>query len=382
MERSKIKISLDLIRNSKYRKYIFIFTAVLVLAVFSFYFVNNDEKYYNGTIAKITAVSQQSSDTTDANGNSDKMISQQIKAVIINGKHKNEEINFQNKTSFSNANDIYLKVNDEVFVSLNEGTSHNITSVQIIDFKRDTYIYYIVILFLLCAVLIGGLKGIRSLVSLGINILITLTVVSFYLKGCNLLITASLASLLYIVTSMFLVSGINKKSYSAILGTVAGTFVSMLIAFFVIKYTNGRGIHYEEMEFLTHPPEQIFFSEILIGTLGAIMDIAISMSSSIKEIYDGNPGIERKALMKSGMEIGKDIMGTMANTLVFAFVSGSIPILLIWIKNSFPISYIISINFSLEIIRALTGSIGIVLSIPITLYISVIILKKNKMGEY
>lgn len=92
-------------------------------------------------------------------------------------------------------------------------------------------------------------------------------------------------------------------------------------------------------------------------------------------------GIERKALIKSGMEIGKDIMGTMANTLVFAFISGSIPILLIWIKNSFPISYIISINFSLEIIRALTGSIGIVLSIPITLYISVIILKKNKIGE-
>lgn len=378
----KIKAFLDLIQNKKCKKYVFIFAAALVFAIFSFYFVNNDENYYNETIAKITTVSQQNSDTKDINGNSDIIIFQHVKAVIINGKYRNQKINFENKTSYSNANDIYLKVNDEIFVSLDEDTNHNITSVQIIDFKRDTYIYYIVILFLLCAVLIGGLKGIRSLVSLGINILITLAVVFFYLNGSNLLITASLASILYIIISMFLVSGINEKSYSAILGTMAGTFVSMLIAFLVIKFTNGRGIHYEEMEFITHPPEQIFFSELLIGTLGAIMDIAISISSSIKEIYDKNPRINKKDLIKSGMEIGKDIMGTMANTLVFAFISGSIPILLIWIKNSFPISYIIGINFNLEIIRALTGSIGIVLSIPITLYISVIILKKNKIGEY
>lgn len=382
MFRIKIKAFSDLIQNKRYKKYVLIFAAVLVFAIFSFYFVNNDEKYYNETIAKITNVSQQSSDTEDMNGNSDRIISQHVKAVIINGKYINQEINFENKTSYSNANDMYLKVNDEIFVSLKEDTNHNIASVQIIDFKRDTYIYYIVILFLLCAALIGGLKGIRSLISLGINILITLAVVSLYLNGCNLLVTASLASILYIIISIFLVSGINQKSYSAILGTMAGTFVSMIIAFLVIKFTNGRGIHYEEMEFLTHPPEQIFFSELLIGTLGAIMDIAISISSSIKEIYDKNPAINKKDLIKSGMEIGKDIMGTMANTLVFAFVSGSIPILLIWIKNSFPISYIIGINFNLEIIRALTGSIGIVLSIPITLYISIIFLKKNKIGEY
>jgi uncharacterized membrane protein len=111
------------------------------------------------------------------------------------------------------------------------------------------------------------------------------------------------------------------------------------------------------------------------------MDIAISISSSLKEIYDKNPQIERKMLINSGMEIGKDIMGTMANTLVFAYVSGSIPIILLLLRNGFPISYIININLSLEIVRALTGSIGIVLSIPITIYTSVMLLKSYKIGE-
>jgi uncharacterized membrane protein len=155
----------------------------------------------------------------------------------------------------------------------------------------------------------------------------------------------------------------------------------MLITMVVIWITKANGIHYEEMEFLTRPPEQIFIIEVLIGTLGGIMDIAITISSAIKELYDKNPDMGIKRMIQSGMEIGKDIMGTMANTLVFAYISGSIPMILLWLKNGIPIFNIINININLELIRAFTGSIGIVLSIPITLYISVLLLRNNKIGE-
>jgi len=382
MFQAQLKVFLEKIQNNKFKKNIFIFVTVVAFIIISFYFINNNEKYYNKTVAKITSVNEQTSKTIDMNGNTDENIVQKVTAVIMNGSHRGQKFNFENKTSYSNANDIYLKPNDEIFISFIEDKNNNITYVNIIDFKRDSYLYYIVTLFVLCAVLIGGFKGFKSLVSLTINIFIILAVVALYLNGCNLLIITSLASILFIVISIFLVSGINRKSYSAIVSTMVGTLVTMIITFVVIKFTKGQGIHYEEMEFLTHPADQIFFPEILIGTLGAIMDIAISITSSIKEIYDKNPLIERKALMKSGMEIGKDIMGTMSNTLLFAYISGSMPILLIWIKNSFPILYIISFNLNLEIIRALIGSIGIVISIPITLYISVILINKPKIGEY
>ncbi|MDF2989087.1 MAG: YibE/F family protein, partial [Eubacterium sp.] len=90
--------------------------------------------------------------------------------------------------------------------------------------------------------------------------------------------------------------------------------------------------------------------------------------------------IDRKLLVRSGKEIGKDIMGTMANILVFAYISGSIPMIVLWLKNGYSTFNILSYNLSLEIIRALTGSIGIVVSIPITLYISIFLLTNKRTG--
>ncbi len=371
------------IMNSRRNKYTFIVAVSLIIAsVFSYYFISTNENYYKKTIAKITSVTEaEESQAEDMNGNIEQINKQQIKAVIVNGSHKGEEIQLQNTTSYSGAYDLNFKVNDEVFVSLKEDAGKKIVSSEILDLKRDKYIAYVTILFILFILIIGGFKGLRSLTSVIANVIIFSAVIALYLHGYNLLLIASVASMFFIVLSISIVSGVNKKTISAISGTVAGTLAAMLITAVVVHITNSKGIHYEEMEFLTRPPEQIFFVEILIGTLGGIMDIAISISSAIKEIYDKNPDIERKTLIKSGMEIGKDIMGTMANTLVFAYISGSIPIILLWLKNGFPISYIVNIDICLEIIRALTGSIGIVISIPITLYISVIFLKNNRIGE-
>ena len=315
------------------------------------------------------------------NGKTESIKNQQIKAVIMNGIHKGKEIQLQNTASFSGVNDLNLKINDEVFVSIEDGANKEIISSKILDLKRDKYILAIAIFFSLLILLVAGNKGFRSLSSVVINIIIFVTTIELFLHGYNLMLIAIIASILFIILSISIVCGINKKALSAIIGTMAGTVISMLIAAMVIHLTGSNGIHFEEMEFLTHPPEQIFFIEILIGTLGAIMDIAISIASSLKEIYDKNPHIEKKVLITSGVEIGKDIMGTMANTLIFAYVSGSIPIILLLLRNGFPISYIININLSLEFIRGLTGSIGIVLSIPITIYTSVLILKNQKIGE-
>lgn len=236
---------------------------------------------------------------------------------------------------------------------------------------------YTIILFVVLILLVGGVKGFRSLASLAINILIFFVTLELILLGKHILLIAVTASILFIFVSISLITGISKKTLSAVIGTVAGTIFSMLVAALVIGLCHSNGIHYEEMEYI-HPPEKIFYTEILIGTLGAIIDIAISISSSINEIYDMNPDADKKSLINSGLEIGKDIMGTMANTLVFAYISGGIPMILLLLKNGFSIDYIINVNLSLEVIRAITGSIGVVLSIPITIYISVFILKNQK----
>lgn len=378
---SKLKTVFEEIKSGKHRVFLSVTLIIIIISIISLIFVSSNQSFYKKTIAKITIVSNTKSDMPTTNGKNEEMTKQEITAKILNGKYKDKNIKLENTSSFSQVNDYNFKVNDEVFVSVQGSVDKQTVSGKILDFKRDNYLVYITMIFVVLILLIGGVKGFRSLTSVIINIVIFSVVIQLFLNNWNLTLVCIIASILFIILSISIVCGINKKALSAVVGTMAGTLISMIIAIVVIQSCHWSGVHFEEMEFLTHPPEQIFYMEILIGTLGAIMDIAISISSAISEIYEKNPNIENKVLIRSAMEIGKDIMGTMANTLVFAYLSGSIPIILLVLRNSFPISYIVSINLSLEIIRALTGSIGIVLSIPITILTSVLLIKNKRIGE-
>jgi len=367
--------------NKISKKKLAIWVGIIIISLFSLLFISNNEGLYNKPIAKIISIDEQETDKKTDNGKIEPMKKQKIQALIMNGAYKGKTVELNNVTSFSQVNDLDLKKSDEVFLSIQCNDKQEITSAKILELKRDKYIVYIINIFIILILLIGGAKGFRSLASVFVNIVILFSIIELFTKGYYLMTFSIIASILFIIFSIIIVSGRNRKSISAIVGTLAGTFVSMLIAGIVIKINNWSGVHFEEMEFLTQPPETIFFIELMIGTLGAIMDIAISISSAVKELYDKNPNIHKKAIIKSSREIGQDIMGTMANTLVFAYLSGSIPTILLYLRDGVPITYIISINLTLEYMRAIVGSIGIVLSIPITIFTSILILKNHNIGD-
>ncbi|HLR23719.1 MAG TPA: YibE/F family protein, partial [Pseudogracilibacillus sp.] len=150
------------------------------------------------------------------------------------------------------------------------------------------------------------------------------------------------------------------------------------ITFLVMRITDESGLHYEEMQFLTRPYNLIFLAGLFIGSMGAVMDVAISISSAMFEMYEADENVPITQLKKSGFTIGKDIMGTMTNILFFAYVSGSIPILILYITNRSPLGFTLSINLSLEVARALAGGIGIVLTIPISLYIAIFFIQRKR----
>jgi uncharacterized membrane protein len=358
-----------------------ILLGLATISLFSLFFITTNENFYDKPIAKITSISEKESKKETDKGKIETIKNQEIQAIIMNGAYKGECIELNNLASFSQVNDLDLKVSDEVFLSIQYNDKKEITSAKILDLKRDKYILYIATIFVILILILGGFKGFKSLASVIINILILFATIQLFSKGYDLMPLSIIESILFIVFSILIVSGKNKKSFSAIIGTLLGTLISMIIAWVIISFNNWNGIHFEEMEFLTHPPEKIFFIELMIGTLGGIMDIAISISSAIEELYSKNPDSEILPIIKSAREIGQDIMGTMANTLVFAYLSGSIPTILLLLRNELPITYIININLSLEFMRALIGSIGIVLSIPITIFTSIILLKIHMTGE-
>lgn len=374
--------NLNLSQKIKSNKFLIYILILLIFFLLLFYFGDRNEGLYSRTIAKVLAVSNTNVKSSSENVLKEPLTKQKITAVIMNGTFKGQKVSLENSTSYSQIKDFRIDKGNEVFITLKLNSKGKIASASIIDLKRDKYLIYIVAIFILLILIIGRLKGLKSLSSVILNIVIFFIAIELFVAGLNLVVACLAASILFIVLSLIIVCGVNKKAISAIVGTTLGTAITMLIAMIVILADSANGIHFEELNFLTHPPKPIFYMEILIGTLGAIMDIAVSISSSIGEIFSENPTIETKALIKSGMEIGKDIMGTMANTLSFAYISGSIPVIILLMENSFSISSIVGINISLEITRALVGSIGIVISIPVCIFTSIFLLKNKEIGGF
>ncbi|AMQ07448.1 YibE/F family protein [Sporosarcina psychrophila] len=363
-------------------KNIVLYSIIAVCFVGSILFVQYNYSFYDRPIAKIIETNLEDSvQVVDMHNNRDQLFTQQIIAEVKNGQEKGQQIHITNEYSTSGAYDHAYRVGNDLFVSIDEQTkaSGDLTG-SIKDIKRDKYIVMIMWVFIFVLLLIGKKQGFFSIVSLAVNALLLSFALDVYVNNSSisLLWICGITVILFTVTSLLLVNGFNEKAYAAIVATLLGTFISLLIAYLVIWITAGSGLRYEEMSFLTRPYEMVFMAGLFVGSLGAVMDVAITMSSSIFGLYEKDNHISTKALKKSGLEIGKDIMGTMTNILFFAYISGSIPVLILYIKNHTSLSFALSMNLSLELARALAGGIGIVLAIPIGLYTSIFFVNRKR----
>ncbi|TXC91818.1 YibE/F family protein [Metabacillus litoralis] len=349
--------------------------------IFSMVFVHNNHLFYERSIAKVKeAKLQETVDVTDIHGNEDKLFTQNIIAELKNGENKGELISLTNEYSLSGAYDQEYHVGNELFVSIDSTEDSTTLSGSIRDVKRDKYILFISWIFIFVLLIVGKKQGLLSIISLIVNAALLSFALDIYLNtsGISLLFLCSISAILFTIISLLLVNGLNGKTYAAIIATLLGTSSSLIITILVMFLTSEKGLRYEEMQFLTQPPQIVFMAGVLVGSLGAVMDVAITMSSSIFGLFEENNKISIKALKKSGLEIGKDIMGTMTNILFFAYVSGSIPMLVLFLKNASPLGYTLSMNLSLELTRALAGGIGIVLTIPLGLYTSLFFINRMR----
>lgn len=298
---------------------------------------------------------------------------QVVKVLIKNGEYKDKEFLVENNLGGTEYFNIRVKKGDDILLVLDE-TGDKI-NVNISGFVRDKYVVYTIILFIILLILVGRLKGLKAVITLAFTVIIIWKfLLPLILDGKDPVILSTITSIIIAVFTLVIVSGLNKKSYSAILGTVAGVTIAALIAFAVGNMARLTGLNSEEAVMLMYLPSGVefdfrglLFAGIIIGTLGAVMDVSISIASSMDEVKKANENITKISLIKSGMNVGKDIMGTMTNTLILAYTGASIPILLIFMAYDASLIEIVNLDIiATEIIRAITGSIGIVLAIPFT----------------
>ena len=379
-----MNIVVNKIKNITYKQ-ISVYFIIGFCFIASIIFINNNYSFYERPIVKVIETNLvDTSKVTDNHNNEDQLFTQHILAEFKNGQEKGRFIYLINEYSTSGAYDQEYHIGNELFVTVDKNEIENTKLTgTITDVKRDKFILIIAWAFIFTLLIIGRKQGLFAIISLGFNAALLSYALDIYVNnsGISLLWICGICTILFTVSSLLLVNGFNAKTYAAIIASLLGTFISLLIAYLVLWATSENGLRYEEMDFLTRPYKVVFMAGLFIGSLGAVMDVAITMSASIFELYEKNNNISIKKLKKSALDIGKDIMGTMTNILFFAYISGSIPVLILYLMNNTSLMFTISMNLSLEIARALAGGIGIVLTIPLGLYISIFFVKREKAKQ-
>ncbi len=361
----------------EHKKFCICYSILVLISLIAIIFTFNNHYFYEDTIAKITNVKNEYITTEIMDyGYKEDLYQQTITAKILNGKYKDKTITIENEYYQGQTYSQQYHKNDEIFVSL-DTHKDTIRNTHIEGYKRDKYIVILLVSFILIIVLVGQLKGFLSIISLIINIVLFNTIVYLNVKDIPLPLLSFIGAIIFSSLCLTLVSGKNKKTLSAIISSITGVSITLLISMIVIHITNYSGLRFENMELLTRPYEGIFISELILGGLGAIMDISISISSSLNELLQKDPKITSKQLIKSGYNIGRDIMSTMINVLFFTYICAVIPNLCILFRNGINLGSLINSYITLEMTRALIGAIGITITIPVSIYITVFMYKRR-----
>ncbi|KAB3526240.1 YibE/F family protein [Alkaliphilus serpentinus] len=300
-----------------------------------------------------------------------------IEARFIDGPYENKTIDFNHLPIEGTSSDVSLRKEMTIIVSV-QLLDDRIDSVSLYDVERRGVLKVLAVIFISLLIIFGGFKGIRAAVSLTLTlILILFCLVPLILKGFNPLLASILTASLAILINFILIGGFSRKSFCAIISTIGGTVIAGLFAYHFGNLMALTGVSEDTIQtFISYSNIKIdyrglLFSGIIIGAIGAIMDVSMSIISFIFEMKDKYPTTTPQSLFKSGLNVGKDMMATMANTLILAYAGASLPIFLLF--TTMEVSFIDAINLefiSEEILRSLCGSIGLISTIPLSSFIA------------
>lgn len=280
-----------------------------------------------------------------------------------------------------------LKVGDRATILIST-YSDGTVNATVYEFDRLLPLCIVLVLFIAAAVAVGGRTGIKSLVALAVTLVCLFGVLlPSLMKGANTLLMTFIVCAYVAVVSLTIVGGVRKKTVCAMLGAVAGTALALLFGLLAQGLTRIDGLRIDDVEPLlqlrqTGTPiglRGLLVGGIVISALGAVMDVTMGIASSLSEVHAANPELSRRELFRSGMNIGRDMVGTMTNTLILAFLgSGFTLILYLYSLGLSPRQLLSSAYVSLEVVSGVASSVGVILSIPLTALITAEVFTREK----
>ena len=308
---------------------------------------------------------------------------QTVQLKLLSGDHAGESVEATSSSAYLYG--VHCTVGMKVIAIVSESNGELVTSVY--GYNRAPALYAIVALFLLSIVVIGGKRGLYSVISL---VFTFISILWFFLpaiyRGWSPILAAIVVVILTTLVTMYLVGGFTAKATAAVLGTILGVLAAGVLAWIFGKITHVTGYNVSDIENLIYVQEEtgiqvgeLLFAGILIAALGAVMDVSMSISSTLQELHEQNPAMTARQLCRSGMTVGRDMMGTMSNTLILAFAGGSINTIVMFYAYDYEYLQLINLyDMAIEIIQGISASMGVILTVPFVSCIGAWLIVKHR----
>ncbi|OKP74620.1 YibE/F family protein [Paenibacillus sp. P3E] len=302
--------------------------------------------------------------------------SQEIEIKILSGEHKGEVHKITNNVS------VYLNViakkGQTIIVNI-DSADPKYYLVSVYSYYRAPLMAAMVLLFFCVLWWIGGKKGLKSVLGIIFTFacIIYLFIPMLY-RGYSPVFASVLIVILTTCVTLLLLNGWSARSWAAILGTVCGVLISGVLAYVFGSLVHISGYNTAEVDVLITISDEtglqlggMLFAGILLSSLGAIIDVGISIAASVHEVYMTNPKLTQRELFASGINVGRDMMGTMANTLILALTGTTLASLMILYAIRASFNQLANMNMvTIEVVQGITGCFGVVLTVPIVAFIS------------
>ena len=384
----------ELIEKNKWTVVILLAAAVIFIAARICLAPSSDEsggneaaefaEYDTGTVIEILSDSTEQDEASDGAYRGDQL----MLVKMTSGRYKGETLQVYNFVG-----PLYgapLKAGDSavLIVSTYADGSHNAT---VYEYNRTLALAAVIALFVVATVLVGGKTGAKSLIGLIITLICLFwLLLPMLMKGFPTLLTVFLICTYVTIVSFTILGGVSKKTVCASLSTVCGIAIALVFALAAQGLARIDGLRLADVEPLlqlrqTGTPiglRYLLVGGIVISALGAVMDVAMSIASALSEIHLVDPELGPKDLFKSGMNIGRDMVGTMTNTLILAFIGSSfVVVIYLYSIGLQPYQLLSSSYLAIEVISGISSSIGVILSVPITAFISAYIISGKSFNK-
>lgn len=369
-------------------KNLIVYISVTILSAVILFFwggyARSDAEFFYGLfdVSSAKVLSVDSIDKTEAEGFTSTIAI--FSARVLSGEHKGEIVKVYQEHNTTIPIMKLVEPGDKIVIRSSMISDLGV-EWTVDNYLRMPTLQWLVLLFVAFIVIFGRAKGLRTVISLAYTcIAVFIVFVPSVLSGQNAYINSVLVCIFIITMTLLLVSGLDKKTLCAALGCIGGVLAAAVITLIfskIMKFTGYTSENSYQLTMLPNPVDlnAIAFSAVIIGAVGAVMDVAMSMSSSLYELSVKVPDITFGSIVSSGFAIGQDMMGTMANTLVLAYVGSSLStVLLLLTFADSPADIFNREMIAFEVLQASAGSIGIILAIPITAFVCGALYTKNR----